>query len=47
MPLEPVAKKAVSKESSELFNFVKGKKVKSNSTFSESKKKSQLKIVLS
>lgn len=41
LDLGPVAKKAVSKESNELFNFVKGKKVKSGNTFNESRKKSE------
>lgn len=40
LDLGPVAKKAVSKESNELFNFVKGKKAKANDTFSEKKGKS-------
>jgi hypothetical protein len=41
LDLGPVAKKAVSKENNELFNFVKSKKVKGSSTPTESKKKSQ------
>jgi hypothetical protein len=41
LDLGPVAKKAVSKESNELFNFVKGKKVKSTNAFGESKRKSE------
>ena len=41
LDLGPVAKKAVSKETNELFNFVKGKKVRTNTTFNESKKKSE------
>lgn len=40
LDLGPVGKKAVSKESNELFNFVKGKKAKSSSTFSDKKGKS-------
>jgi len=40
LDLGPVAKKAVSKESNELFNFVKGKKAKANDTFGDGKRKS-------
>lgn len=39
--LGPVAKKAVSKENKELFNFVKSKKVKGSNSITESKKKSE------
>lgn len=41
LDLGPVAKKAVSKENNELFNFVKSKKIKGSTTPTESKKKSQ------
>ena len=41
LDLVPVAKKAVSKESNELFNFVKSKKVKAASSPTESKRKSE------
>jgi hypothetical protein len=41
LDLGPVAKKAVSKENNELFNFVKSKKIKSSNAPTDLKKKSQ------